>query len=601
MIGAASRRLSMGISMFANQPIGRKIATCFSVIVLAVLAMMAVLYNANASIADAAARSVRSENIHRLTLEMEIAILRQNSQVRGFLITGDEGYLKQFREARDNGSAAAKTLASLLTLPQDRARVAQSDARIRAWRVRWGDPLIAQVRAGDRSGAQAKLSASSKTVTMVPVLAPLRDLRADARQVMSDTRAAQDAALRTSLIALAAGGVALLGLAISLSMLLARQLARPVVRLTTAMATLAAGDNGVVVPDTDRGDELGRMSQAMLVFRDAAIAKAKSDMDQHAAVSGIGAALSRLADADLTTRLSGFPDGYGTIERDFNAAVQNLSAALLAVSDRSAGIDVSANEIARASDDLAARTERQAASLEETAAAMDEITSTVRDAADGAARSSNIVNATRSEAEAVGTIVRQAVNAMGGIERTSSEIGEIIALIDGIAFQTNLLALNAGVEAARAGDAGRGFAVVASEVRALAQRSADAANDVKSRIVASRTQVELGVSLVAQTGKALGSIIGRIEEVSVLAGQIATSSAHQASGMGQVNIAVNEMESVTQQNAAMVEQSNAAARTLSSDAAELMRQVRRFRIQSDTPATAATPLQRTPVDARYAA
>jgi methyl-accepting chemotaxis protein len=257
-----------------------------------------------------------------------------------------------------------------------------------------------------------------------------------------------------------------------------------------------------------------------------------------------------------------------------------------AVTDATNGINSGAIDIRQASDDLSQRTEQQAASLEETAAAMDEITSTVRQTAAGAVRANGVVEEARVEAEQSGAVVARAVEAMGGIERSSNEISEIISVIDGIAFQTNLLALNAGVEAARAGDAGKGFAVVASEVRALAQRSAEAAKDVKTRINASSEQVEAGVELVSETGQALQRIIGRFGEISNLVGQIATAAEQQATGLQQVNTAVSEMDGVTQQNAAMVEEATAAARSLSAESDELARHVARFKVGDGEPKAA---------------
>ena len=220
------------------------------------------------------------------------------------------------------------------------------------------------------------------------------------------------------------------------------------------------------------------------------------------------------------------------------------------------------------------------ASLEETAAAMQQITTTVRQTADGASQANRIVGEARSEAEESGQIVRRAVEAMSGIERGSAEISEIISVIDGISFQTNLLALNAGVEAARAGEAGKGFAVVASEVRALAQRSAEAAKDVKTRIMASSDQVAAGVALVNETGEALQRIIGRIGEISELVSRIADSAGQQSVGLQQVNTAVSEMDSVTQRNAAMVEQATDAARSLAQEAEILATEVARFQLST---------------------
>ena len=360
----------------------------------------------------------------------------------------------------------------------------------------------------------------------------------------------------------------------------------PYVNTVVRMEGLARGDYDSPIRYTDSRDCVGRMTKAMEVFRNNGKAIAVSAAAQREVVDALGAGLSRLADNDLTYRIEQtFTADYEALRRDFNRAMAAVSDAIGAVTNAANGINSGAADIRQASDDLSQRTEQQAASLEETAAAMDEITTTVRETAAGARRANDAVVDARTEAESSGDVVRRAVEAMGGIERSSSEISEIISVIDGIAFQTNLLALNAGVEAARAGDAGKGFAVVASEVRALAQRSADAAKDVKTKILASSEQVEAGVTLVSETGKALQRIITRIGEISTLVSTIAVSAEHQATGLQQVNTAVSEMDGVTQQNAAMVEEATAAARSLAEEADRLTTEVARFRT-----ATAQRPL-----------
>ena len=241
-------------------------------------------------------------------------------------------------------------------------------------------------------------------------------------------------------------------------------------------------------------------------------------------------------------------------------------------------------ELSHASDDLSRRTEHQAASLEETSAAMREIAGTVRDAATGAARAREAMTDVHGEAQHGSEVVRDAVSAMTRLEQSSNEIANIISVIDGIAFQTNLLALNAGVEAARAGDAGKGFAVVANEVRALAQRCADAATDVRQRITQSAEQVGSGVQLVNETGRALERITGRIGEISKLVADIAGSAEQQASGLQQIDVALSQMDDVTQQNAAMVEEVTAVARSLEGQADELTREVARFDVADAAPA-----------------
>ena len=222
---------------------------------------------------------------------------------------------------------------------------------------------------------------------------------------------------------------------------------------------------------------------------------------------------------------------------------------------------------------------------------MDEITATVRRTAEGAKHARAVVGSARASAERSGGVVRQAVEAMAGIEKSSREISQIIGVIDEIAFQTNLLALNAGVEAARAGDAGRGFAVVASEVRALAQRSAEAAKEIKALISTSGVQVEHGVAYVGQTGEALVAIVGQVAEIDGIVGEIASSAQEQATGLDQVNTAVNQMDQVTQQNAAMVEEATAASHALSQETGELGRLIGEFRLGDDAqaPRRAAAP------------
>ncbi len=295
------------------------------------------------------------------------------------------------------------------------------------------------------------------------------------------------------------------------------------------------------------------------------------------AVNAIARGLERLASNDLTYRIDQPVDPqFDKVRNDFNSAISSLDEAMGVVAHATQGVGAGAQEISVASDDLSRRTEQQAASLEETAAALDEITATVGRSAEGARQASAAASGARADAARSGEIVSHAVAAMSEIEASSTKITSIVSVIDEIAFQTNLLALNAGVEAARAGEAGRGFAVVAQEVRALAQRSAEAAKEIRVLIASSTAQVERGVRLVGDTGEALSTIVEKVGQIDGLISEIAESSREQATGLTEVNSAVNRMDQVTQRNAAMVEEANAASASLQAEAAELARLVSRF-------------------------
>ena len=319
-------------------------------------------------------------------------------------------------------------------------------------------------------------------------------------------------------------------------------------------------------------------------------------------VQRLAQALAKLSSGDLTYRIErSFSPQFEALRNDFNLAMDRLSSAIGGVVAQADDIRAGASEITRAADDLSLRTERQAASLNQTATALEEVTVTVRNTAGGAQSAAKLVEDTRAEAQRSGVVVTEAVAAMGGIEASARKINQIIGVIDEIAFQTNLLALNAGVEAARAGDAGRGFAVVAQEVRALAGRSAEAAREIKHLIADSSIQVEQGVDLVGRTGTALHAIVDKVAEAANLVEAIAASAQEQASGLNQVNTAVNEMDSVTQQNAAMVEQSTAASHRLARDAEALSQLVSHFTLASGGSNAVRTPRLTPPGSAEIAA
>ena len=375
-------------------------------------------------------------------------------------------------------------------------------------------------------------------------------------------------------------------------------------KIAGATEKLARGDADVNLDSLARKDELGAIVNSLTVFRDnqrhleqlrqeqelnrtateedrrrADAAQRAVAEEQKLVVSSLAAGLDKLAAGDLTIRLEQtFPGEYEKLRTDFNAAVEKLEEVLRAIATSTASISSGSAEISNGAEDLSRRTEHQAATLEETAAALDQITATVQKTAQGATHGREAVASAKADAERSGDVVSRTVVAMNAIEKSAREISQIIGVVDEIAFQTNLLALNAGVEAARAGDAGKGFAVVASEVRGLAQRSADAAKEIKGLISASTQQVGEGVALVGEAGDALQRIVAHVNEISGLVGEIAASAKEEAQGLAEVNSAVNQMDQVTQQNAAMVEQATAASRILADETKELSRLVGRFSV-----------------------
>ncbi|MDQ4421183.1 methyl-accepting chemotaxis protein [Sphingobium sp. DEHP117] len=353
----------------------------------------------------------------------------------------------------------------------------------------------------------------------------------------------------------------------------------PVNETASEMRAMAKGNYDIAISGQGRDDEIGDMAQAMLVFRAAGIAKAEAEAKQRHVVAELGAGLEQLAAGNMTHRIAQpFASEYEALRESFNRTIANLGGILSQVTTSATNVDTGATQIRVAADDLSQRTEHQAASLEETAAAMNTVTVMTQETVKARNSVREAIDEAHREARSGGSVVNNAVHAMGEIESSAHQISQIITVIDGIAFQTNLLALNAGVEAARAGDAGKGFAVVASEVRALAQRSADAARDIKDLITTSTHQVEQGVGLVGQTGEMLGRIVGKVSEVSELITTMAAATDTQAQNMAQVNGTVNEMDKMTQQNAAMVEQTTAAARSLATEAQGLRQLVSRFRL-----------------------
>jgi methyl-accepting chemotaxis protein len=418
--------------------------------------------------------------------------------------------------------------------------------------------------------------------------------------------AEKDAAEQTellSMITLAAAALSVLLLLGGLFVFRRRAIV-PLSAMRDYMAVLASGDYSQDVPFSQRRDEIGEMAQAVTVFRHSAeernnaqrrqdaerqvqaerehatsTEKARGEAAREQVIMHLRNGLSQLSHGDLTVQINeSFEAAYEELRAEFNSSVRTLSTVLKEISGLTRSVQTGSGEIASSTDDLAQRTEQQAASLEQAASALDEITVTMKNAS-GRAHEANVMmtEAQKSAAHSAG-IVGEAVVAMERIETSSAQIGNIINVIDEIAFQTNLLALNAGVEAARAGEAGKGFAVVAQEVRELAGRSAKLAQEIKHLTDTSASQVKAGVALVNRTGEALGDIDEQVAKVTDLIGSIMRSSTEQSTALQEVNTAINRMDSVTQQNAAMVEETSAACHELGEEAAKLKRLLSRFKL-----------------------
>ncbi len=584
--------------------IPRKLSTSFILICVSAAIIMLVFFATISAIQTSTKSNNLAQSIHAQTLALETAILRQNSQFRGFLVTGDETYLKSYYEGRDEYDTVAAELKTILSSPSQLEQLEASRVATVAWRKEWGDRMIAVVKEGRREDAQEMVRSAGKKVLVSKAVQPLRDIRKDQTKLIEQNGKRQNTAIITAMVALIVGAIALIGIAMSLSAMLSRMIARPITELTSVMAELARGNNDITV-DVDRTDEIGDMARAVLVFRDTAVAKtladkakakadeakaeadlAKTESDAAArdVVQSLSAALERLAMGNLSMPIqTRFPVDYEKLRNDYNTALRSLTDLIADISSGVSSLGEGAHDISTAADQMAHRTEQQAASLEQTAAALNEITVAVQAASGGAGLAKQAVDVAHKDVERSGQTMDEAVAAMERIESSSREMELIVGTIDEIAFQTNLLALNAGVEAARAGESGRGFAVVAQEVRALAQRSAEAAREIKALISSSNKQVQLGAKLVNETGGALVKVVGQFGEISRLVTEIAASATEQASGLNEVNVAVNQMDRFTQQNAAMVEESTAASHAIRAETDRLRSKVSVFKVASDTP------------------
>ncbi len=534
------------------------------------------------------------------------AMVDRETGVRGYLLAGDEAFLAPYEAGSKNYKEAFEKAVQLTSdNATQQKRFAELDALVKGWTEEVAakeialmkDPAtVEQARAMEIGGAGKKW--------MDGIRAKAAEIAGDEAALLTDRSTAASDAADGARKTILAGAAAMIIAVVGVLVLLQNSLVSPLVRIAGSMRVLAAGDTNVGVPGVGRKDEVGEMAAAVEVFRQNAIANRKLEEEAAAArgqteearlanqrriqeeaeklrfaTETLGNGLQRLAQGDISFQLTEtFAEDYEPLRQNFNASLQQLASTIGAVLHSVTSMDSGTREISAGASDLSKRTEQQAASLEETAAALDEITVNVRNSSQRTEEARSVAVLANENAARSAQVVSQAVEAMRRIEDSSQQISNIIGVIDEIAFQTNLLALNAGVEAARAGEAGKGFAVVAQEVRELAQRSAQAAKEIKALITASGAQVSSGVALVGETGTALKAIGEYVVQINTLMDAIAGSAREQSTGLAEVNSAVNQMDQTTQQNAAMVEQSTAASAALAQEAARLRSLVAQFKL-----------------------
>ncbi|MGK9052719.1 methyl-accepting chemotaxis protein [Neorhizobium petrolearium] len=552
------------------------------------------------TISNNSLRSVQaSKNIETAILGMTIAYMSHLTTTSDF---GMEAAEKLITEQSAALKSALDTYKPMISGDDEKQLVDQIATGVDKY-VAGGEKMLGFSRKA--SDARARVEMEKMRIAIQPVMEAVTELvKGNADEAVVETAKAEAtyaSALTTMYAILGVVFVLIAGAAVYVL----TGIARPIQRITASMSNLAAGDTATGIPFAGRKDEVGAMAGAVEVFRQAAIsnrqlqeeaeeARARAEADRirlqeeaeaaaqarlQEATSGLAAGLRRLASGDLAFQLTEpFAPDFEALREDLNSAVARLSSALSEVASSAQSIDSGSREVSQSADDLSKRTEQQAASLEETAAALDEITANVSNSSKRADEAKAIAREANASAAQSGSVVANAVDAMQRIEQSSSQISNIIGVIDEIAFQTNLLALNAGVEAARAGEAGKGFAVVAQEVRELAQRSANAAKEIKDLIRNSGAEVQNGVKLVRETGDALKTIEAHVVTINEHISAIATAAREQSVGLAEVNSAVNQMDQVTQQNAAMVEETNAAGANLASESSKLRDLIGRFKL-----------------------
>ncbi|WP_135986465.1 methyl-accepting chemotaxis protein [Sphingomonas naasensis] len=565
-----------------NLPISRKLAGAFAALIVIFAGVGTIVFFNLSALATAADEKEQSLRALEISQKLLTGVLEQQNAARGFAILGKDEFFKTYQENGEKFSDTVAEFKKFSTSDEQHARVEQLAANVQELRGKL-DHIIELARNPATRGQAGELSG----VKMLGEIRPLiKDIAKVQEERVQQRIVTEDAAVGSAKWAIWLGGVFALAASVLFGWLLSRGIATPVAQMTGVMKTLASGDNKVDVPATDRGDEIGDMAKAVLVFREQAVEKEKSDAakriadaEQQRVVDTLETNLGKLAQGDLTSEITeAFSPSYESVKVNFNAAVNELRSLIGTVMESAATIRTGSGEIAQASEDLARRTEANAASLEETSAAVTQMDGRLKATANSA--SSTVERADGAIATVAGgrTIADEAVQAMTRVADSAKGIDSVIEGLDKIAFQTRVLAMNAAVEAGRAGEAGRGFAVVADLVSALAMRAEEEAGRARDQLTATQTDIVAAVEMVQKVDGALANISGDVGEVHALLNQMATDNQAQSTAITQISVAIGTMDQSTQQNAAMVEETSAAARNLSSEVAALSEQASKFNV-----------------------